>query len=141
MIEFVYSSRALKPFTHDELMDLLAKSRTNNESLGITGMLLYKEGEFMQVLEGDATKVSALSARIAEDPRHTDFVKIMERPCTDREFPDWSMGFQDLNEVDRADVPGYTTFLNSPLRSLPLTTDPTLCRRLLLLFKNKNKGA
>jgi hypothetical protein len=35
MIEFVYSSRAVKPFTHDELLNLLAKSRTNNESLGI----------------------------------------------------------------------------------------------------------
>jgi hypothetical protein len=141
MIEFVYSSRAIKPFTHDELLDLLAKARTNNESLGITGMLLYKGGEFMQVLEGDATKVYALSARIAEDPRHTDFVKIMERTCTEREFPDWSMGFQDLNDVDPADVPGYTTFLNSPLRSLPFTTDPTLCRRLLLLFKIRTKDA
>jgi hypothetical protein len=119
------------------LLELLEKSRKNNAKLGITGMLLYKDGEFMQVLEGEEKAVRSLSKRIAEDPRHTNFIILMDRVCTQREFPDWSMGFTNLDELTAQDVPGYSRFLDSPLRTLPFTTDPTLCRRFLLLFKNR----
>ena len=137
MIEIVYTSSAIKPFSEDQLIALLQKSRTNNAPLGITGMLLYKNGEFMQVLEGEENAVRSLSKRIAADPRHTNFKVLMDRPCTDREFPDWSMGFHNLDELAARDVPGYSTFLDSPLRSLPFSTDPVMCRRFLLLFKNR----
>jgi hypothetical protein len=137
MIEYVYTSSAVGPFTEDDLLELLGKARKNNENLGITGMLLYKDGDFMQALEGNEDRVRELSKRIAEDPRHTNFKVLLERSCTQREFPDWSMGFQNLNDISSEEVPGYSTFLNSPLRSLPFATDPTLCRRFLLLFKNK----
>lgn len=135
MIQLVYASTSAKPFTNDELMQLLVKSRENNHKLGITGMPLYKDGEFMQALEGNETEVHSLSARIAKDPRHKDISTLLDSPCTEREFPDWSMGFRNLNEIDPGDVPGYSTFLDSPLRALTFTRNPALCRNLLLLFK------
>jgi hypothetical protein len=51
------------------------------------------------------------------------------------------MGFQNLNEVDPQEIPGYTTFLDSPLRSHLFGANPALCRRLLLLFKKRSPVA
>jgi hypothetical protein len=55
MFSIVYVSSALKPFSKTDLLTLLEKSRENNTSLGISGMLLYKDGNFMQVLEGESS--------------------------------------------------------------------------------------
>jgi Sensors of blue-light using FAD len=137
MIQLVYVSSSVKPFSDNELLQLLEKSRRNNDKLGITGMLLYKNGDFMQALEGDEVQVRALSAQIARDPRHKDVSTLLDGPCVTREFPDWSMGFRNLTGMDPLDVPGYSTFLDSPLRSLAFTNSPALCRELLLLFKTK----
>ncbi|HEX2776328.1 MAG TPA: BLUF domain-containing protein [Candidatus Acidoferrales bacterium] len=141
MIQLVYVSSSTKPFTKDELIQLLDKSRQNNKKLGITGMLLYKDGDFMQALEGDETKVHALSAQIAKDPRHSRVTTLLEAPCSTREFPDWSMGFRNLTDMDPREVPGYSTFLDSPLRAQSFTKSPGLCRTLLLLFKAKSEVA
>ena len=123
MVQIGYVSSSVKPFNNHELHQLLDKARQNNEKLGITGMLLYKDGDFMQALEGDEVKVRSLSAQIAKDPRHRNVTTLADGHCTKREFPDWSMGFRDLNGIDR-DVPGYSTFLDSPLRAhtLPKTS-------------------
>jgi len=48
MIQLVYTSSSIKPFSIDELLLLPDKARRNNSKLGITGMLLYKDGDFMQ---------------------------------------------------------------------------------------------
>jgi hypothetical protein len=129
-----------KAVSDDELLQLLDKSRKNNEKLGITGMLLYKDGDFMQALEGDEAQVHSLSTRIAKDPRHSRVITLLAAPCTKREFPDWSMGFRNLNEVDPREIPGYSTSLNSPLRAESFTKDPGFCRTLLLLFKARPEG-
>ena len=140
MIQFIYVSSAVKPFTNDELLQLLDKARENNEKLGITGMLLYKAGDFMQVLEGDDTAVRWLSSRISKDPRHRDVKALIDGPATEREFPDWSMGFRNLNDLDPLEVPGYSTFLDSPLRAENFAAKPSLARTFLLLFKDKVAG-
>jgi hypothetical protein len=140
MIQFIYVSSEAKPFTNEELLELLDKSRKNNEQLGITGMLLYKNGDFMQALEGEEIKVRWLSAQIAKDPRHKNFVSLMDGPITEREFPDWSMGFRNLNELDSREVPGYSTFLDSPLRAENFAEAPSLARTFLLLFKDGAKA-
>ena len=135
MIHLVYTSKSVRQFSKDELVKLLAKSRQNNEKLGVTGMLLYQGGDFMQALEGDEEKVRALSARIALDPRHVNFTTLMDAQSEEREFPDWSMGFQNLDQLDLRELPGYTTFLDSPLRSHAFVDSPATCRKLMLLFK------
>ena len=141
MIQLVYVSASTKPFSNEQLLQLLASSRRNNHRLGVTGMLLYKDGDFMQALEGDQDAVHELSEKIRRDPRHTGIRVLLESAASEREFPDWSMGFQNLNEVDPRDIPGYTTFLDSPLRSHVFGADPALCRRLLLLFKKRTAVA
>ena len=124
MIQLVYVSTSVKPFTNDDLFELLGKARKSNEALGITGMLLYKNSEFMQALEGDADSVHSVSAKIAKDPRHKEIQILVDDPCKQREFPDWSMGFQNLNDIDPRDVPGYNTFLKQ------MANTPEACGRV-----------
>jgi hypothetical protein len=98
-------------------------------------MLLYKDGNFMQVLEGEEAPVQALYAKIRRDPRHRGVLSLLQGPVDDRQFPSWSMGLRDLRSgvVDAA--AGYNEFLNSPLTGQEFSSDPTRAQRLLLTFK------
>lgn len=135
MFFIIYVSSAIHPFSRPELLDILTKSRLNNAKLNITGMLLYKDGNIIQVLEGEETVVRTLYAKIARDPHHQAIIKLLQGTIEGRQFPEWSMGFNDLNHVDLASIPGYSEFLNTPLTSAEFSLDPTRCQRLLLLFK------
>ena len=70
MFQIVYASSALQPFTKPELQALLEQARPKNDKLGVTGMLLYKDGNFMQVLEGEQDVVGKLVETIERAPRH-----------------------------------------------------------------------
>ncbi len=96
----VYSSVAVRPFSPDELDELVRKSRDNNDRLGVTGMLLYKEGRFMQALEGEEAIVRALVQKITVDPRHHELSLLDEGFTDEREFEDTPMGFEYLGDPD-----------------------------------------
>jgi len=96
LLSLVYCSTATRPFGQRELSDLLATSRANNEAHDITGMLLHRDGEFVQILEGDRYDVEKLMASIGRDPRHTDVRVLLEEPLHERRFDDWTMGYQAL---------------------------------------------
>lgn len=131
----IYVSSATIPFSKSDLLNLLTKSRENNNKLGITGMLLYKERNFMQLLEGEEAAVRALHAKIESDARHKGMLTLLRGPLEKRQFPDWSMGFRDLNSLDVKSVPGYSEFLNTPLTGDEFASDLTRCQKLLLTFK------
>ena len=137
MFFLVYVSSAVRQFSPSELVDLLANCHENNATLGITGMLLYKDGNFMQVLEGDQEVVRPLYAKIGRDPRHRGLLTLLQGPLAERQFPDWSMGFRDLNAPDALSTPGYNEFLNTPLMGAEFSSDPTRCQKLLMMFKRK----
>jgi hypothetical protein len=131
----VYVSSAVRSFSTDDLRALLATSRKNNAELGITGMLLYKEGNFMQVLEGDEGPVHGLYEKIATDPRHTGEITLKQGFVEERQFPAWSMGFRDLDSPETRAIPGYSEFLSTPLTDKELSGDPSRAQKLLLTFK------
>jgi len=136
MLHFlVYVSSATVPFSPEQLRALLAQSRDNNARLGLTGMLLYKDGNLMQVLEGERDVVLGLYGKIAADPRHTGLLRLLEGPCETREFPDWSMAYRDLSAGDAAAVPGYNEFLNIPLTATAFSAQPSRAQTLLRAFK------
>lgn len=130
----VYASSATNLFSELDLQALLRQCRENNTALGITGMLLYKDGNFMQVLEGDETVIRQLLARIRTDPRHAGMMTLLEGSAP-REFPDWSMGFQDLQSAESRAIPGYHEFMNIPLNDASFSGNPSAARRLLLTFR------
>ncbi|MCW5694053.1 MAG: BLUF domain-containing protein [Pseudolabrys sp.] len=76
-----------------EIQRLLAQSRARNARLGITGALLFNEGRFVQVLEGDEAPVMEVLADIRRDARHTDVEVLPPRIAPARSFSEWSMAF------------------------------------------------
>ena len=135
MFFLVYVSVAQENVSKEDLLDILTKSREANAAAGITGMLLYKDGNFMQALEGEETAVRDLYARISRDPRHLGLLTLVEGRREKRCFGDWSMGFQDLSSPEARATPGYSEFLNTPLTAEEFSKDPGQCERLLWAFK------
>ena len=97
MHELIYRSRATGPFDRTEIGKILATARRENERHGVTGLLLYSDASFLQVLEGDAEAVQETFARITVDPRHRDIEVLAHAPIERRAHPDWTMGFHHLD--------------------------------------------
>lgn len=140
MYFLIYASIATKRFAGPELVELLAQARRNNLRLQITGMLLYKEGTFLQVLEGEEKTVKSLCAKISGDPRHHKMVTLLEGTAEAREFADWSMGFCNLDGLEATGLPGYSEFMNVPFTADALGSNPSRAQKLLRLFKGYNDG-
>jgi len=107
MLSIVYSSSAAHPFSDAELDALLAQSRANNERLGLTGMLLHRDGRFIQVLEGPDDALRERMATIAADQRHGRVTTLLEEEIGERQFPDWTMGFARADDAADTEVPGF----------------------------------
>jgi hypothetical protein len=132
MHQVFYSSAAVSPFSDAELTELLAVSRANNGRLGVTGMLLYDAGSFLQALEGDEHVVSNLFAKIGKDKRHHRVVALLRREVTARYFDEWQMGFASMKAVPTS-MPGYSDYLR--LRGDPLESG-NAAARLLAAFRD-----
>lgn len=136
MVYFLlYVSSATNLFSRTDLEVILDMSRRNNTALAVSGILLYKDGNLMQLLEGEKQAVVNLYAKIGQDPRHHDLTMIWDGTEDQRQFPSWSMAFRSLDGPDARSIPGYSEFLTTPLTSSQLTTDGTHCLQLLNLFK------
>ena len=136
IFQLAYESTAVQKFYAKELLELLAKSRARNAETGISGMLLYHEGRFLQLLEGPQEIVLERFERIAADERHKWVSTVMRGPSAERDFPDWSMGFRDL---ERAKPPaeGWTEFLTLSEEERPFPAGSSYIRNIFLAFKNR----
>lgn len=94
----------------DELDALLAESREWNSSVDITGLLIYKDEQFMQVLEGPEDAVREILDKISVDPRHHHVRRLAEKQTDTRQFEQWSMGFRRLDQPQPDSIPGYEDF-------------------------------
>ena len=113
--QMVYVSKRTPACPDEELPAILAVARRNNQALGVTGMLLCTSMLFMQMLEGEEGKVSALYESIAGDPRHRDCLVVHRGTSAERSFADWSMGMQDFSgENPYSELPGVNRFLQDP---------------------------
>lgn len=133
--QIVYTSTASVSFSRVELMALLKGSFERNTRAGITGLLLYQDGSFMQVLEGEEPVVKALFAKICRDPRHHSIIPLIREQIEERNFPGSAMAFRDLDASELREQPGYSDFLNKPMNGNLLAMDLPKCYRLLLHFK------
>jgi len=100
----VYTSLATTPMSENDLVVLLVQARSNNDRDGVTGMLLYADGAFLQCIEGPEYSIADLMGRLELDPRHHRFRVIHEEQCDDRRFDDWTMGFRSVTAADVAGV-------------------------------------
>jgi len=135
LFRMAYVSTASRLFDSAELRQMLKEANERNKKTGVTGMLLYKDGQFMQVLEGEAEAVTATFSRISTDPRHHGIMVLVKGAVQERRFPNWSMAFRDLSLPDHQEVEGFSEFLNTPLTGTEFSGDPEHCEKLLLFFK------
>ncbi len=134
MFVLLYASSAVKPFSEDDLVGLLRQSREKNLRLDITGMLLYKAGSFMQVLEGSKEAVLALMESIKADVRHHRIHILLQQEQPERDFRDWSMGFRRL-DGDVPLEPGFSNFLDIPLNGQIFRDNPSRALQFLRCFR------
>jgi hypothetical protein len=130
----IYVSAATHRMQDRELIALLEISRARNFASGISGMLLYKDGSFMQLLEGPPQCVAETYDRIARDPRHHDLTILRDGAIDERNFPDWSMGFRSTNAAELAEVPGFAALASLSFTSPELAAKPHVALRLLKTF-------
>lgn len=110
LILLVYSSAATRCFDRDSLVQLLTFARNFNDSHGLTGMLLYDDESFFQILEGDPDELHALYERIEHDNRHAQIIKLIEMRINKRTFARWSMGYAKVTREELAKIPGLNDF-------------------------------
>ena len=91
--QIIYSSEAATPMQTDDLEKLLCHARRRNADEGITGALVYAEGIFLQILEGDKVRVQDLMATIRRDMRHVSVLVLREGEIPAKIFGNWKMAY------------------------------------------------
>ncbi len=139
MKRIIYCSQATTDVSPDELVALLELSRRNNERCGLGGMLLYSSQSFLQVLEGEETALTSTYDRILRDDRHMNLRLMMNADVAAPMFPDWTMGFEHVDDEELADsLDGFTPATLYPLVNPDLITNAAVATTLLGLYaKNR----
>ncbi len=102
LVRLMYASRAVPTVDQDELVAILRQCNANNPGSGITGLLCYSEGVFIQALEGGRSAVNRLYNRLAADPRHTDVTLLSYEEIDERRFAGWTMGQVNMARLNPA---------------------------------------
>lgn len=108
LVRCLYASRAVEPLAPSTLERILEKSRRNNQPRGITGLLCYANGTFLQVLEGGREAVSALLGTIYTDNRHIGLQVLLFEEISERHFGNWTMGKVNIDSVNSAVLLKYS---------------------------------
>ena len=133
LIRCIYSSVARASFSEDQIPALLSHARTANAARGVTGMLAYIGGNFLQVIEGTEEAIDELLTKISDDPRHKRLLILVREPIKVRSFVDWSMGFEALLPADVEPLIGENDFFDSGTCMDAL--DPGLVKTILFAFR------
>lgn len=102
LVRLMYASRALPTVDQEALLAILRQCKNRNPEQGITGVLCYSDGIFLQVLEGGRSAVNALYNRIVADTRHTQVELMTYSEIGERRFAGWSMGQVNMARLNRA---------------------------------------
>jgi Sensors of blue-light using FAD len=100
LVRLLYASRALPTLDQEQLAAILRQSKAANPQAGITGVLCFSGGIFLQVLEGGRSAVNRLYGRIVADARHSDVELLLYEEISERRFAGWSMGQVNLARLN-----------------------------------------
>ena len=132
----VYVSSAVRLLSPAEIKHLLTRARERNQEYGITGVLLYIGGNFMQYIEGPADNLDVIYRIIREDEQHSGIILVTREAIEERQFGDWSMAYQTRDAQDYVGSPGERGLIEKQLK-LP-ATNPSTSRIVLHGFWNRN---
>ncbi|GAC1407597.1 MAG: BLUF domain-containing protein [Burkholderiaceae bacterium] len=126
LVRLLYVSRS-QSASADDTDAIVAASRRNNPAVGITGILCYSGGIYLQAIEGGRDAVNRLFLRISQDCRHKEVVLLHYEEITERRFGGWTMGQVNLSKINASIVLKY-----SPLPELdPYTVSGQVSLALL----------
>jgi len=108
LVRLLYVSRSVHPETPEQTESILASSREHNLANGITGVLCYGGGIYLQAIEGGRNQVNALYTQIVKDPRHKEVVILDYQEITERRFGGWTMGQVRLDKLNPSIVLKYS---------------------------------
>ena len=131
LYELLYTSAAVRAMDPKALLTLLEQARTKNARLHVTGLLIYHNREFMQLIEGEKDAILSLWQTIQFDDRHRSARIIYEGSIDERGFAGWTMGFRNLSEVNAENLEGFSDFLDTGFTSEVVGEDPSIARDLL----------
>ncbi|OWP65093.1 hypothetical protein CDA63_01690 [Hymenobacter amundsenii] len=114
LFRLVYHSQAVESFTPEALDMLLRRARSRNAQHRISGLLLYSEGRFLQVIEGPGPALDRLYSLIEADPRHCEVRTLAYEPLTTRAFPDWRMGYLPVEAAALEQATGFLSLAATP---------------------------
>jgi hypothetical protein len=137
MFYLIYVSSAVRLMDNVELLKLHRISQKNNKNSEITGMLLYQEGNFMQIIEGEEEHVLELFIKISMDKRHKDIYKIMSGPINKRNFDNWSMGFCNMNDTNY--YSNYETFIQENIKLKTFEYESQSAYDFIIKFNETNR--
>ena len=109
-IQVVYTSKASSDVDDAQILDIHTRALGKNAQEGITGMLLYTKGTFLQVIEGEADAIDCLMAKIKSDKRHCNVEVLVRNSIKQREFKNWSMGYHRLEDADTKALANFAPF-------------------------------
>ncbi|RYE23739.1 MAG: BLUF domain-containing protein [Sphingobacteriaceae bacterium] len=125
-------------FQPETLKEMLVSFRQNNEINHITGMMLFSNGSFLQVLEGEDDKIDSLIKKIKKDNRHHSIVQLAEGSITERNFGKWSMSFKAISPEMLKNIEGYINPWDPDfVENLPSDEHPTLA--ILKVFAQNSR--
>lgn len=78
------------------IQDILRHARRRNINCGVSGILLYNQLEYFQVLEGSKAAVELIFRSVLCDKRHTNIFTLQRSPADSRIFHSWSMAYKEL---------------------------------------------
>ena len=108
LVRLLYASRVVDPSSSTDTNSILAQSRSHNPACGITGILCYGGGIFLQALEGGRMQVSELYGHIQKDVRHKDVVLLHYEEIMERRFGGWTMGQVNVAKLNTSILLKYS---------------------------------
>lgn len=135
MICMIYISSAALGLSDKQIVNLVKVSQKSNEQLGITGILLYSGGNFMQLIEGKESAVETLYEKIRQDHRHRDVTLLFREKITQKNFDNWLIGYRNIDNLRKIDPDLLTPFLDEDLNFASYIKNPHRSLQFLEVFK------
>lgn len=135
-----YFSTAVESTTEHDIIDIVEFSRIKNARLNITGVLLYINGNIVQVLEGPKEALEDLYKSIQADVRHTNVRAVISQPISQRLFSHWYMGYETLSVQQYEEVQNIIP-VDPQIQTIPEADQPIIVRMLKDFFDMNSRKA
>ena len=135
-----YISSTTGTLPDEKLESLLVDARSFNQSVGVSGVLLYNGASFFQYFEGDTVACDRVFERIIGSSRHHSVRTLVDCSVQTRYFSNWTVGFSTASNSELLAL-SHAEWLASPVVSEPPSHDESNGIAMLRAFWQAAHGA